>query len=59
MKTTFVLPFLLLSLSGGHRWRWAITPTSMYNMGTPTTLEGTVKSFDWINPHSLLHSRGG
>ena len=27
----------------------------MYNMGTPTTFEGTVKSFDWINPHSLLH----
>jgi hypothetical protein len=29
--------------------------TTMYNMANPATLEGTVKSFDWINPHSLLH----
>jgi hypothetical protein len=29
--------------------------TAMFNMGTPTTMEGTVKSFGWLNPHSLLH----
>jgi hypothetical protein len=29
--------------------------TTMYNVANPATLEGTVKSFDWINPHSLLH----
>jgi hypothetical protein len=29
--------------------------TAMFDMGTPKTLEGTVKSFDWMNPHSLLH----
>jgi hypothetical protein len=29
--------------------------TSMFNMGKPTTLEATVTSFEWTNPHTYLH----
>ena len=29
--------------------------TTMFNMGQPTTLEGTVKSFEWKNPHVYLY----
>jgi hypothetical protein len=51
MKTKLVIFLVAVSapLALGHH------STIMYNMGNPTTLEGTVKSFDWINPHSLLH----
>jgi len=26
-----------------------------YDLGTPTTLQGTVTGFDWRNPHALIH----
>ena len=29
--------------------------TAMYNMGSPTTVTGIVKSFDWTNPHAFIH----
>lgn len=29
--------------------------TAMYNMANPTTVTGTVKSFDWTNPHAYIH----
>ena len=51
MKTKLLVLFVAVAvpLALGHH------STSMFNMGTPTTMEGAVKSFDWINPHSLLH----
>ena len=51
MKTKLVILMVAVwaPLAFGHH------STTMYNMANPTTLEGTVKSFDWINPHSLLH----
>ena len=51
MKTKLFVLFaaMWVPLALGHH------STTMYNMANPTTLEGTVKSFDWINPHSLLH----
>jgi hypothetical protein len=51
MRTKLLVSFVAACapLALGHH------STTMFNMGTPTTLEGTVKSFDWLNPHSLLH----
>ena len=28
--------------------------TAMYNMANPTTVTGTVKKFDWTNPHAYI-----
>ena len=51
MKTKLFVLFVAVwvPLALGHH------STAMYKMANPTTLEGTVKSFDWMNPHSLLH----
>jgi hypothetical protein len=51
MKTKLFVLFVAVwaPLALGHH------STSMFNMGAPATMEGTVKSFDWMNPHSLLH----
>jgi hypothetical protein len=29
--------------------------TAMYNMATPTTVTGTVKRFEWTNPHAFIY----
>ena len=29
--------------------------TTMYNMGSPTTVTGTVKRFEWTNPHAYIY----
>jgi len=29
--------------------------TAMYNMGNPVTVTGTVKRFDWTNPHAYIY----
>src|SRR5215510_8358265 len=29
--------------------------TSMYNMNMPVTVTGTVKKFDWTNPHAFVY----
>jgi DNA/RNA endonuclease YhcR with UshA esterase domain len=29
--------------------------TSMYNMANPVTVTGTVKRFEWINPHAFIY----
>jgi hypothetical protein len=51
MKTKPLLLFVAVwvPLALGHH------STSMFNMSQSATLEGTVKSFEWMNPHSLLH----
>jgi len=28
---------------------------SMFDRGRTVTLEGTIKSLDWVNPHALIH----
>ena len=29
--------------------------TTMYNMGNPSTVTGTVKRFEWTNPHAYIY----
>src|SRR4051794_38208477 len=29
--------------------------TAMYNMANPTTVTGTVKRFEWTNPHAFIY----
>jgi hypothetical protein len=29
--------------------------TAMYNMATPVTVTGTVKKFEWTNPHAFVY----
>jgi hypothetical protein len=29
--------------------------TAMYNMATPVTVTGTVKKFEWTNPHAFIY----
>ena len=29
--------------------------TAMYNMSTPVTVTGTVKRFEWTNPHAYIY----
>src|SRR5262249_41565562 len=29
--------------------------TAMYNMANPTTVTGTVKRFEWTNPHAYIY----
>jgi hypothetical protein len=29
--------------------------TTMYNMANPTTVTGTVKRFEWTNPHAYIY----
>ena len=51
MKTKLVALFVaaLAPLVFGHH------STSMFEMSKPTTLEGTVKAFEWTNPHTFIH----
>src|SRR2546430_2722189 len=51
MKTTL----LILLVAAWSRPALAHHSTAMFDMGTPTTIEGTVKVFDWVNPHVYLH----
>jgi hypothetical protein len=51
----------LLSLSLALILLFAGTPlfahhsTAMYNMANPTTVTGTVKRFEWTNPHAYIY----
>ena len=51
MKTKLLILFLgaWSRLALGHH------STAMFNMEKPTTLEGVVKNFEWVNPHVYLH----
>jgi len=54
MKTKGVL-LLCLLIVGLVTRAFGHHSTAMFNMGQPTTLEGTVKSFEWKNPHVYLY----
>ena len=54
-------PRLALSIGLGSLWALALTSpaaahhsTAMYNMANPVTVTGTVKRFEWTNPHAFV-----
>jgi len=46
---------LILLFAAWSRLASAHHSTSMFNMEKPTTIEGAVKTFEWVNPHVYLH----
>jgi hypothetical protein len=51
MKTKLLILFFAA-------WTWralAHHSTAMFDMDKPTTIEGAVKDFEWVNPHVYLH----
>ena len=38
----------------GSTQTWAHHSTAMYDMATPVTVKGTVKRFEWTNPHAFI-----
>ena len=51
MKTKLLMLFFAawLGLALAHH------STAMFDMDKPTTIKGTVKTFEWANPHVYLH----
>lgn len=45
-----------LSLVGGVTSAWAHHSTAMYDYKNTKTLSGTVKMFQWTNPHMFISS---
>jgi hypothetical protein len=51
----------LIALAGVLGSLMATTPisahhsTTMYNMASPSTVTGTVKRFEWTNPHAYIY----
>ncbi|HWF07294.1 MAG TPA: DUF6152 family protein [Bryobacteraceae bacterium] len=50
--TTFAIA---LGLIAGSTPSFAHHSTAMYNMAAPTTVTGTVKRFEWTNPHAFIY----
>ena len=38
----------------GSTQTWAHHSTAMYDMANPVTVKGTVKRFEWTNPHAFI-----
>ena len=55
------MKFRLLAMLVGLGAMMTTTPlsahhsTTMYNMANPTTVTGTVKRFEWTNPHAYIY----
>ena len=39
---------------GSTQKTWAHHSTAMYDMANPVTVKGTVKRFEWTNPHAFI-----
>ena len=46
---------IALTMLPGALPSFAHHSTAMYNMATPTTVTGTVKRFEWTNPHARFY----
>ena len=44
----------LAALIGSTRKLFAHHSTAMYDMANPVTVKGTVKRFEWTNPHAFI-----
>jgi hypothetical protein len=51
-------PLVMLSIAAGLLWMAgpvsAHHSTAMYDMASPVTVKGTVKRFEWTNPHAFI-----
>jgi DNA/RNA endonuclease YhcR with UshA esterase domain len=55
MKLRFLVLALALTLVFPGSTLFAHHSTAMYNMANPTTVTGTVKRFEWTNPHAYIY----
>ena len=55
MKTTVLACFAIALLAIGPTAAFAHHGSAAYDMSKSLTLDGTVTSLDWNNPHCLLH----
>ena len=55
MKLRFLAMALGLILLFPGSNLFAHHSTAMYNMANPTTVTGTVKRFEWTNPHAYIY----
>jgi hypothetical protein len=53
LRTTIFV--IALGVLGSAAPSFAHHSTAMYNMATPTTVTGTVKRFEWTNPHAFIY----
>ena len=51
---TLAASVVVLSLLSGGRPVFAHHSTAMYDMANPVTVTGTVKRFEWTNPHAFI-----
>lgn len=55
MKLRTSIAVMGLGLLLGATPTFAHHSTAMYNMASPTTVTGTVKRFEWTNPHAFIY----
>jgi len=55
MKTRLMASALVLALLAATTPLSAHHSTTMYNMANPSTVTGTVKRFEWTNPHAYIY----
>src|SRR5437762_7274954 len=55
MKTRLLSSMIALGVLLTAMPSFAHHSTAMYNMANPTTVTGTVKRFEWTNPHAFIY----
>jgi len=55
MKKRFFALYVTLGLMSSGVPALAHHSTAMYNMANPVTITGTVKKFEWTNPHAFIY----
>jgi len=55
MKNTLVFCIAMLGLLSAAGPALAHHSTAMYDMASPVTVTGTVKRFEWTNPHAFIY----
>ena len=55
MSTRILKGLIAIGLTVGTLPTYAHHSTSMYNMANPLTITGTVKKFEWTNPHAFIY----
>ena len=55
MKLSTSIAVMALGLLMSTTPTFAHHSTAMYNMASPTTVTGTVKRFEWTNPHAFIY----